>query len=175
MDENEEGVIQTGSETWNIADGFCRLLILKPLYAVTRYEMISRYGVEDIPDNQVFTDDEITRKRIEGLNRLKDTFVSLFTNSSFIIKDAERSRFELLRKRLKLISEYLPFVATIRINQISHQQEVVINEEFFNLVLDELIEIKQELIYPINRAGLIFRGSSEFSIDELMKSIVEGG
>ena len=59
-------------------------------------------------------------------------------------------------------------------NDVTKETELRINEDHFIKCFDILRAIKDELNFPINRAGLIFKASDTMDIDEIMKSIEEG-
>lgn len=174
--QDNEG-ITINSETWNIADGFTKLKILKQIVVADKLETIAIYGVEDIDDHILnpIPVENLPQRRVESLYRLKDMMKQLLSNVSFAIRDEDRPKIEAMRKRLLLIESMIGAISYDAENQVDHQHNLYINEEWFQIILTELQEIKEIINKPINHAGLIFRRSDEMDFDELTKEIIEGG
>lgn len=169
--------VSVGTEAWNVADGYVKLKILKQLVLCDKLEIIALYGSEDIDDMQVnpVPPEMVPHRRVEALTRLKDNIVQLISNVKFAIKDEDEYKFEALRGRVNLIEEMLDAICYMAEDQVSHQKQLMINEFWFKKMLAEMQDIKENINFPINNAGLIFRKSDEMNFDELLKDIAEGG
>lgn len=169
--------VNIGSEAWNVADGYVKLKILKQLVLCDKLETISLYGTEDIDDglnnpNLLNVPDD---RRVEALTRLKDTLIQLISNVKFAIRKEDEEKLEALRGRVQLVEDMLDAICYMAEDQVSHQKQLVINEDWFRKMLNEMRDVKESINFPINNAGLIFRKSDEMDFDELLKDISEGG
>lgn len=169
--------VNIGTEAWNVADGYVKLKILKQLVLCDKLEIIALYGSEDIDDMQInpVPPEMVPHRRVEALTRLKDNIVQLISNVKFAIKKEDEDKFEALRGRVNLIEEMLDAICYMAEDQVSHNKQLVINENWFRKMLNEMQEIKENINFPINNAGLIFRKSDEMNFDELLRDIAEGG
>lgn len=177
MAKGEGDAINISTEAWNVADGYVKLKILKQLVLCDKLEIIALYGTEDIDDtlNMQIPIDLIPQRRVESLTRLKDNIKQLIGNVKFAIKQEDNEKFEALRGRIHLVEDMLDAVSYISEDQVSHQQALIINEQWFRKMLAEMQEVKELINFPINDAGLIFRKSDEMNFEELLKDIAEGG
>lgn len=169
--------INIGTEAWNVADGYVKLKILKQLVLCDKLEIIALYGSEDIDDAMMnpIAPEMINQRRVDAIQRLKDNLMQLVSNVKFAIRKDDDEKFEALRNRILLIEEMLDAVCYVAEDQVSHQQALVINENWFRKMLKEMQEVKETINFPINNAGLIFRKSDEMDFDELLKDIAQGG
>lgn len=169
--------LSVNSDAWNMADGYVKFKILKQLILTDKLEFIALYGAEDIDDSisNPMLLDIIVERRVEAIHRLKDVLIQVISNVRFAIRKDDEVKFEFLRDRLLLVEEMLEGVSYVIENQISHSQNLVINEFWFRKMVKEMREIKESLHFPINYAGLIFRRSDDMNFDELLKDIAEGG
>lgn len=165
--------ISAGSEAWSVADVYAKISIFKPLLDCTRCEMSANYGKEEM--NEDIPIEVIPHRRIESLYRFVDNLRIVFENTNFIIRKEDRPQFVSLRKHLDFIEKILPAVAIEEENYLTHLKQTIINEEHFRKCLRSLQKIKEELITPLNNAGIIFRQSDQFDINDLMDELVEGG
>ena len=161
------------SSTWNLADAFVKLKIFKPLFECDIYEIISQYGVEDIRD--IIDPSLIPIRRIEGLYRFKDTLKILMDNSNFIIKKEDRENFDNIKKHLLFIERIMDGICRTEVNHVNHNEQIIINEDYFRKILTALQKIKSEIINPLNSAGIVFRQTENLSFEELLEDIATGG
>lgn len=177
MAENKGDAISIGTEAWNVADGYVKLKILRQLVLCDKLEIIALYGSEDIDDMQMnpVPPEMIPLRRVEALTRLKDNIFQLIKNVKFAIKKDDEAKFEALRGRILLIDEMLDAVCYVAEDQVSHQKQLVVNEEWFKKMLGEMQEIIELINFPINNAGLIFRQSDQMDFEELLRDISQGG
>jgi hypothetical protein len=162
------------SQTWNIADGFTKIKILRLLIQLDIDEEIAKFGrkeeMDEIPNEQ------IPYKRLEGFEKLIFHLRQLIGNSRFSIKQlSDIIELDRLIERIEGVEEHFDGTANNVVNQVTKENELVINESHFNLSLKILHNIKDELNYILNRAGLIFRQGEELDLDDFMRTIEEGG
>lgn len=169
-----DDVIETGTEAWNIAEGYVKTKILIPLIECDKYERIAQHGMADIDDPVFLSEDQITERRINAMIRYKDTIKMIIGNVKFAMKKADHDTLETLRNRTLLVEEMLDGIS-YEVQDIQHQRHRKINERFFSTMLQELQDIKEKLNTPLNNAGLIFRQSDDFTFDELAEDIIKSG
>ena len=99
-----------------------------------------------------------------------------FKNCRFSIeKGADEKTIAGMIERIDQVETVADGIASKFINDITKEDELKINENHFRICFDILRAIKDELNFPINRAGLIFRQSDEMDLDKMMNDIIEGG
>lgn len=177
MADQKGDAVQIGTEAWNVADGYVKLKILKQLVLCDKLEIIALYGSEDIDDMQInpVAPEMVPHRRVEALTRLKDNITQLIKNVKFAIKKDDEEKFEALRGRINLIEEMLDAVCYMAEDQVNHQKELKINEPWFRKMLTEMQDIVENINFPINNAGLIFRQSDQMDFEELLKDVAQGG
>lgn len=177
MAQDQSEPSKVNSEAWNIAQAYTNLKILKQLVVCDKLETIALHGTEDIDDTLVaqISAELLPTRRVEALTRLKDNIIQLISNVKFAIRTEDKSIFESLRNRILLVDSMLDAVCYLAENQVSHIKELIVNEEWFRKMLNEMQEIKEELSVPINNAGLIFRTSDSMSFEDLLADIATGG
>lgn len=169
-----ETVVSLGTQAWNIADGFTKIKILRILIQVDIDEEIARFGKKD--DADIIPDSMIPQRRVESFEKLIFHLDQLIGNCRFSIEKGEDEKLvNALRDRIKNVEDYSVGIADVLFNDITKEEQIKINEEHFKKCLNILRNIKDELNFPINRAGLIFRQSDEMDLDKIMNEIVEGG
>lgn len=167
--------IKLGTEAWNVADAYVKLKVLKQLVLCDKLEIISLHGTEDIDEEGLFDSEMIVYRRVNSLIRLKDNLKQLISNVAFAIKPEDKLKLETLRGRVNIVADMIGDVFYTSINDVTKQNSLSINEEFFSVLLNELQEIKESIHFPVNNAGLIFRQTDQLDFDELINDIVMGG
>jgi hypothetical protein len=169
-----ENVLSLNSETWNIADGFTKIKILRLLIELDLYEAMSRYGYKEVDDPN-YSADRVADRRVEGLDRMLFTLKQLIGNCKFSIRDkGDKQILNFFFERINNVEQVINGVARICKNDVTKEEELSVNEEHFNTCFDILREIKDELNIILNKAGLIFRQSDEVDLDKIMRDISEG-
>lgn len=169
-----EGVITLGQEAWNIADGYTKIKILKLLIELDLYENIATYGKQSFDDDIPYQ--TIPERRVEGMHRVIFVLRQLIGNCRFSIDKGEDEKLVTnFLKRLDNVENVIDGIANVYTNEVTKEDEVVINEEHFKRCFNICRNIKDELNFPVNRAGLIFRQSEEMDLDKIMNEIIEGG
>lgn len=169
--------IESKSDSWNVADGFTKLKILKPLVEMDKLVKISIYGAENVDDtfNLIQYPEMKTMLRIEALNRLIDVLRETIENSRFGCKKDEKVIIDKLEKRVFDVRDVLPAISSEKIDMRTNSRTIIINEEHFLTCLEELRAIKKQIPEPLNKSGLIFPSSEEIDLDKLKQDIIEGG
>lgn len=166
--------LSMGSRAWNVADGYTKIKILKLLIDLDRFETISLYGVIDIDDYSI-PPFEIPRRREDALHRTMTTLKLLIGNVEFAMKKKDRPTLEYYKRRIAQVEDFIGGVSRQEENMITHEKLLVINEEHFKNCFRALQVIKNDINFPINSAGLIFRESDEIDLDKIEEEIIKGG
>lgn len=170
-----DGVISLGQQAWNIADGFTKIKILRILIELDLYEAVAKFGYREMDDPN-FSPQLIPYKRVEGFERMLFSLKQLIGNCQFSIDDKKDK--ELIRTfltRIENVEKVTDGIYSEFVNDVTKENDLVINEGHFEKCFKVLRNIKDELNFPINRAGLIFRNSEEIDLDKVLSEIVEGG
>ena len=169
------GEINAGSDAWNVADGYTKLKILRQLIMLDRWDTIAQFGTEEIDEDRVYDNNQLKKRRVEGLQRLHSTIKQLLGNVLFALKKSDQSTVRALVDRVKNIEEFIPKAFEEKEDLINHSVTFEINEDVFNKLIEILQDVKDQLNTPLNNAGLIFRPSEEIDLDKIMSEIIEGG
>lgn len=168
-----EGVITLGQQAWNIADGFTKIKILKLLIELDLYETIAFFGKQNFDDQ--IPPEQISQKRVEGLERVVFILKQLIGNCRFSIEKEHEDLINSFYTRLSNVEKHLDGIADFTRNDVTKEDELTINEEHFRKCFDICRNIKDEINFPLNASGLIFRQSEEMDLDKIMNDIIEGG
>jgi hypothetical protein len=170
-----EGVVSLRSDAWNIADGFTKIKILRILIDLDLNENIAMFGRKDMEEQ--LPEEYVPYKRVEALNRIVFSLRQLIGNCKFSIEKekSDRNIVNGFTERLKNVEKYMNGIADYITNDITKENELRINEDHFRKCFDILREIKDELNFLLNRAGLIFKASDSLDLDDIMREIEQGG
>lgn len=169
-----EDAVGLGSQAWNIADGYTKIKILRLLIQLDIDEEVALFGKKDADDMTPYN--EISYKRVESFEKFKFHLTQIIGNCHFAIDQGVDERIiRQLMDRISQVDEFSDGIASLFRNEITKEDELRINEEHFNLCFNILRKIKDELNFPINRAGLIFRQGEELDLDKIMSIVEEGG
>lgn len=163
-----------GTQAWNIADGFTKIKILRLLIQLDLDEETAMFGRKD--DTEMVDPYNFPQKRVEGFNKMLFHLDQLIGNCRFSIeKGDDEKTISGMIARIRNVEDVSDGIATITRNDVTKEEEIMINELHFKTCFDILRNVKDELNFPINRAGLIFRQSDEMDLDKIMNEIIEGG
>jgi len=169
-----EQVVSLGTQAWNIADGFTKIKILRLLIELDLHETIAMFGKKDMEEQ--IDNSYIPYRRVEAFERMIFALKQLIGNCRFSIeKGADEKTIAGMIERIDQVEAVSDGVASQFINDITKEDDLRINEDHFKRCFNILRSIKDELNFPINRAGLIFRQSDEMDLDKIMNDIIEGG
>jgi len=175
--QSNSGVDHTlslGSQAWNVADGYTKIKILRHLVQLDRYENIALYGSEDM-EELPFDDSYISKRREEAIRRVVTTLRQLLGNVKFAIKKEDEGKVDDYLEQVEFVEKVLDGISYVEENMITHETILKIHEQHFKNCMKTLSRIKDEVNFPINNAGLIFRGSDEVDLDKITNEIIEGG
>jgi hypothetical protein len=164
-------VFQGETTSWNIADGFTKINVLKILIEINLYEEMAKFGGRN---GEEVIPSEIPYKRVEGFDRLMFSLRQIISNCMFQIEREDKDKIKALVERIDLVESFSDGICDITKNDVTKESELKINDIHFRKLLDILTNIKEELHFILNRAGLIFRKGEETDLDEFMKSVYEG-
>lgn len=167
--------ISVGTEAWNVADGFTKLKILKNLVFVDRYELVALYGSEEM-EYEAISQSELSKRRINGIRRMASCIRMVLGNVKFAITKKElKEELTTYFKRWEQVDKVLDQTYYNTHNFVNNTTTLEINEELFNACLDILRNLKDDLNFPLNYSGLIFRENEEIDLDKIENDIVYGG
>jgi hypothetical protein len=174
LNSEGDGVISLGQQAWNIADGYTKIKILRLLIQVDIDEEIAMFGRKD--DQDMTPDDQINQRRVESFEKMIFHLRQLIGNCRFSIEKGDDEKIVSgFMERLNNVEDVANGIADWKIDDVKKEDTLKINHEHFRKCFDVLRSIKDELNFPINRAGLIFRASDEIDLDKIMNDISEGG
>ena len=175
--DNPAREIESKSDSWNVADGFTKLKILKPLVEMDKLVKIAIYGAETIEEtgNLLQYPELRTMIRIEALNRFIDVLRETIENSRFACKKNEQIILDALEQRVFSVRDVLPAISSETIDMRTNARVIAINEEHFGICLEELRDIKKTIPEPLNKSSLIFPSSDEIDLDKIKAQIEQGG
>ena len=170
---NDESTVGLGTQAWNIADGFTKIKILRLIIQLDIDEEIAMFGRKDEQDQT--PDDAIPYKRVEAFEKFIFHLRQLIGNCKFAIeRGIDETIINQFLIRVDQVEEVADGIASHFINDVTKETELKINEKHFKICFNILQKVKDELNFPVNRAGLIFRQGEELNLDEIMRSIEEG-
>jgi len=159
------------SKTWNISQEYTHTIILQKVKDLDKFRGISIFGYSTIYSD-VFLRDENLRSsaRLSGLKRLTDCMKSLIYFSKFALKTPEhKEKFGDYLLRINKIQKNLWRLRDdkTRANKILN---LLLHEDLFEKIIDELSEKSDEIISILNESGLIF---AREEVKDKFKSIAE--
>lgn len=171
---NVDQTLSLGSQAWNVADGYTKIKILRHLVQLDRYENIALYGADDM-DELLLEESSLSKRREEALKRVISTLRQLLGNVQFALKKEDKEKIEEYGKDINFVESIVDGVSVTEENMVTHETVFRINEEHFKNCIKILQRVKDEINFPINNAGLIFRGSDEVDLDKITNEIIHGG
>lgn len=171
----EEGGVHTGTEAWNIAQYFTGYSIALPLKELNELEDTARFGSVKLDEDLLFSDDQYDKRRAEAVKRYWQKLRQIVADTLFKVKVADRENAKTIHNYLKNIPKFFDALLDVRGDSVNHDDQIQVNEEFLTILLDKLVEKKQEYLYILDRAGLIFRETDEVDLDKMTNEFVHGG
>lgn len=172
----KEGSAESGSESWNVAQGYTNLKILKPLVEMDKYVRIALRGSEEIEFALMMSPEQKVQARIEGIKALVECLRETFENSDFAMeKQGTKDTINELSQKVEIVAQFLGGISYSEYDARTGVSVLKIDEEHFANCLNELRAIKKDIPKPLNKNNLIFPGSDEVDLDKLAKTIEESG
>jgi len=174
FEKKSEDAVGLGTQAWNIADGFTKIKILRLIIQLDLDEEIAMFGRKDDQDQTPY--EEIPYKRVEAFEKFIFHLRQLIGNCKFAIeKGLDEKIIAQFEERIDQVDAVGDGIANQFFNDVTKENSLSINEPHFKKCFHILQNIKNELNFPVNRAGLIFRQGEELDLDAVMRSIEEGG
>lgn len=170
-----DNIIPGESEAWNVAKGFSNFHVLVPLIECRKLVKVCLFGVEEIGQEYEYSNSVLNQNKINALNRLLQELKQICDDNCFIMDKQTIPLIERLKTRLAMIEKYVGDVGRKNVDERQNLVEIELNEELYNLCLNELRDILSEVKKPLNLKNLIFGASSDYDIEKIKKEIIEGG
>jgi len=169
-----EDAVGLGTQAWNIADGFTKIKILRLIIQLDLDEEIAMFGRKD--DFDQTPQEQIPYKRVEAFDKIIFHLKQLIGNCIFAVDKGvvDEKIINQLLERIDNVDAVGDGIADNFVNDVTKEEELKINEKHFKKCFDTLRAIKNEVNFPINRAGLIFRTGETLNLDEIMRGIEQG-
>jgi len=172
--EAGEDAVGLGTQAWNIADGFTKIKILRLIIQLDLDEEIAMFGRKDDLDPTPY--EQIPYKRVEAFEKFIFHLRQLIGNCKFAIeRGIDEKIIAQFEERIDQVEQYSDGIASHFVNDVTKESDLKINEKHFKKCITILQNIKNELNFPVNRAGLIFRQGETLDLDEVMRTIEDGG
>jgi len=174
FEKKGEDAVGLGTQAWNIADGFTKIKILRLIIQLDIDEEIAKFGRKDDLEKVDFQ--EIPYRRVEAFERFIFHLRQLIGNCKFAIeKGLDEKIIDQIENRIDQVDAVGDGIASQFFNDVTKENSLVINEDHFKKCFKILQNVKDELNFPVNRAGLIFRQGETLDLDAIMRNIEEGG
>lgn len=173
--ENSDGIPQGDTESWNIAPYFTASAISLPLRELNELEDIARFGSFRMDDDVQLSDDLFVKKRAEAVKRYQQKLRQIIADTKFKVKKGDKTKAEEYLSTTNQLRIYCDIILNAESDYVSHEERLTIDEKALNLLMDRFVKIKMEYLAILNRAGLIFRESSELDLDKLTNDFISGG
>ena len=167
--------ISLSSEAWNVAEGYTKIKILRLLILLDKYDTIAQFGTEEVDQDIMLNENQLAKRRIEAISRFISVMKQLMGNVRFALRRGDIKKITDYTRRINQVEEVAEGIFSVSTNDLTKEEEVIIDEEHFRICLKVLQSVKDELNFQINSAGLIFKVSDEMDLDKIMGDIVSGG
>lgn len=171
----EEGGVHTGTEAWNIAQYFTGYSIALPLKDLNDLEDIARFGSVKLDEDLLMSDDQFDKRRADAVKRYWQKLRQIVADTKFKVKVNDKKNAETIHEWLKEIPQYFDALLVMNSDTVNHDDKISVNEKFLTLLIDLLVQKKEEYLHILDHAGLIFRESDEVDLDKLQNDFVHGG
>jgi hypothetical protein len=173
FEKKAEETAGLGTQAWNIADGFTKIKILRLLIQLDIDEEIAMFGRKD--DQQDVPFEEIPYRRVEAFEKFIFHLRQLIGNCKFSIeRGIDEKIISQFEDRIDQVEEVGDAIASQFFNDVTKENTLTINEAHFKKCFKILQNIKDDLNFPVNRAGLIFRQGETLDLDQIMRGIEQG-
>lgn len=160
-DYDDSMISETGN--WNVADLFAKLKIMKFLKLMDDYEIIATFGssdlLEELETSHLNTDDI----KLRAFKRLVKFLSMLINNTKFALKNKiDKKTFEDFQKNIKKIEKIIPALSYYKKNDQTKTKKLILNQEKYDRIFEAIIQIKADVLEPLNKSDLIFTHQEEF-------------
>ncbi len=159
--------------TWNVAADYAKTKIMEPLRLADEYELIATFGFSDFID-ELNAEMGIDVLKIRGFKRLVKTIIMVINNSKFAVKKDPLDQLKKAKEELNRYWKIMPTLFKYQVNQKNKTKDLILNEEDYNKALERVIEIKSDILEPLNKYDLIFAYKEEFDPTKAKEMIKKG-
>lgn len=160
-------------DAWNIADGYTKIKILRPLINLDRYENLAVFGKQEIEDE--IDPSQIPYNRVQGMERLIFELKQVIGNCKFSVDKINSDTLQKLIERIESVENVMDGIAELKRDFVKNEDVLDINEEHFKICFRIIRSVKDELNFLLNEAGLIFKLNDSVDIDDMLNNIAEQG
>lgn len=175
MEQETDYTQKEKTDPFFIAKEFSWTHFLRPLIECRRLIKIAKYGYDDISEKFMINEYQIILNKIEAINRLVDELELLCRDCEFKM---EKQNWKVVKKLLERIEDVKKVIDGISY-EISDQRTKInqtqLNQEHFNLCLNELIDIDAKLKIPLNNEYIIYPKGDAFDFEEWQRDFIQGG
>lgn len=168
-----ESFDDNNSGNWNVAGQYSQLKIMRHLFAIDQYILMSRFGAIEFFEELNLNQNQINVMKINGIKRLHNHLIMLISNTLFAIKGKKEDKETLINQK-KLLINIKPLINSSYEEIYSEKTKIVqfkIKENIFEDILNKLCLISEEINEPLNRSDLIFLGTENIDPFEVKKII----
>lgn len=179
--EYEDSVInETGK--YNSSKLYAELLVMQPLYQCSQLREICYHGTSNIVEEFVIMPEDKVKAKLFALERYITTMLGIITNTiGQANKTTSIDRLKIIKLKLKINYSKLPSARELRTNQ-SHNgtyEWVELNHDIYNLILNEINELYEEMSRVLTTENMIHYNIPEFDEDKakevFQKNFTEDG
>lgn len=154
---------------WNVAGGYVKI-IFSHFADLNKFEKICMFGVEEFIDEFEIPKELIDVAKIKSLTRYAKTLENLIRDTKFAVRKNDKFVLDNLKMDILKIQNLIPAVSK---NIIVDKKVIIkIDSEKYNYLFNLLLNIKENLLEPLNRADLIFVAKEEQEPVEIKKQLM---
>ncbi len=168
MGEIKDILEDQGKGNWNPAKHYSNLKVMKHLYVFDELQSVALFGSEFF-----LNQNELSSSRIEALKKMAYTLKVLIENTHFAVKKGLQADMDKFYEKLGIIESFIPKTYKKINNFVTKTHIIKINEEYFKILFERLIQIKKEVNDPLNKSNLIFTFQEEFDPQAHKKKIFD--
>lgn len=162
------------SDNWNIADKYTTFIIFKHISNLDRYKDIAKFGIDNFDLQFRLDDHQRNVARIQALSWYINELEKLIRDTAFAIKGkTDPGKLKKLKGYVLACYKHLDSVKSSRTDQRNNTRVTTIHEKRFNVILNILIDIHEQVLPILNNSDLIFRHTEEFDPAEYKKRRME--
>ena len=170
-EENPEGA------NWNSAAMYSELVVMRYIRQANMYDEIATFGTSNIIEDFTIDDNSKNFARIQAVKRLWKALEMLINASRMALIEADKKKVDILMTKLVSIKPYIAKIEEIKRDERNGTTRIDINPQIFESVHTILIQIKVDLLEPINSNNLIYGKFTEYDPDkvkeEFMREMIE--
>ncbi len=158
---------------WSAGKEYSHIKVMRWLYLLDNYQFMACFGSLDFEEELNTSEEYRTLCRVYGLKRLHKALDILISNTKKLMKPAYRETVEQMHEEIKELTGFIEKSHTIIRNEKSKQNITQINEPLFNKILIRLEDTKTNLLEPLNKSNLVFRGTDQTTPEQKKAKFTE--